>query len=96
MIEFIMSLDGWEVIGLLGAFTYTAAYIFAAYDWITSHSPLYYFLNMSAALMVLVSLMQHYNLASVVIQVFFVTVSLVGIWRHLGRQEGSPKAGLRQ
>lgn len=96
MVDFVASLDGWEIIGLLGAFIYTAAYVFAAYDWITSHSPLYYFMNMAAALMVLISLVAHYNLASVVIQVFFVTVSVVGIWRHIGRENGPTGAEVRR
>lgn len=88
MFDFISDLDRWEIIGLFGAFTYTAAYVFAALDWVTSKSPYYYLMNMVAAGLVLCSLYVHYNVASVVIQIFFVTVSFVGMWRHIGIQAG--------
>ena len=74
--------DRWEIVGLIGALTYTSAYILAAYDILTSKSRYYYLLNLIAALLVLCSLYMHYNLASVVIQIFFASVSLVGMWRH--------------
>ena len=95
MFDFASGLDRWEIIGLLGAFTYTAAYVLAALDWVTSKSPYYYLMNMVAAGLVLCSLYVHYNVASVVIQIFFVTVSFVGMWRHIGTHSRSHESTAR-
>ena len=82
-----LTFDVWEIIGLTGAITYTLAYILTAYDILTSRSPYYYLMNMAAAIMVMVSLYAYYNLASVVIQTFFISVSMIGLWRHVDKRK---------
>ena len=79
----IIQLTTSETIGLGGALLYSVCYLLSAYDRLPSQSPLYYVSKLTAALMVLISLSQNFNLASAVIQVFFITVSLIGIARHL-------------
>ena len=75
-----------ELIGLGGALLYSVSYLLAAYDLLPSQSPLYYGSKLAAASMVLISLSQNFNLASAVIQVFFITVSMIGIFRHMDRE----------
>lgn len=72
-----------EAMGLTGAMIYSVSYLAAAYDRLPSQSPLYYASKLVAACLVLISLAQNFNLASAVIQIFFITVSLIGILRHL-------------
>lgn len=76
-----------ETIGLGGALLYSVSYMLSAYDRLPSQSPLYYLTKLVAAAMVLISLSQNFNLASAVIQVFFITVSLIGIYRHMDRKQ---------
>lgn len=72
-----------EMLGLSGAIIYSVSYLLSAYDRLPSQSPIYYVSKLVAAGLVLVSLYESFNLASVVIQVFFVVVSMIGIVRHL-------------
>lgn len=79
----------WETIGLSGAALYTLSYFLTAYDRLPSQSPLYYLCKLSAACLVLVSLTEKFNLASAVIQVVFISVSMVGIARHMDARRRS-------
>ncbi len=78
-----------EALGLLGATVYSVSYVLSAYDRLPSQSPLYYLSKLVAAVLVLISLSQNFNLASAVIQIFFVTVSVIGIFRHLDARRRS-------
>ncbi len=93
----IIQLSTEQAIGLGGAVLYSVSYLLAAYDRLPSQSPLYYVSKLVAATMVLISLSQNFNLASAVIQVFFISVSLIGIRRHLEaprrRSCGAARAG---
>lgn len=84
-----LNLSTQESLGLLGAMIYAGGYLMSAYDRLPSQSPLYYLSKLIAALLVLVSLAQSFNLASAVIQIFFVCVSIIGIFRHLDAQRRS-------
>ena len=75
-----------EACGLSGALLYSVGYVLSAYDKLPSQSPIYYVTKLSAAALVLISLMQDFNLASAIIQVFFIVVSLIGIARHFNPQ----------
>lgn len=75
-----------EACGLSGALLYSVGYLLSAYDKLPSQSPIYYLTKLSAAGLVLISLMQDFNLASAVIQIFFIMVSLIGIFRHFNPQ----------
>ena len=79
----ILHFSASDLIGLAGALVYSISYLLAAYDYLPSQSPLYYASKLIAAVLVLISLSQNFNLASAVIQVFFITVSLIGIHRHI-------------
>ena len=76
-----------QACGLSGALLYSVGYLLSAYDKLPSQSPVYYSLKLIAAALVLVSLASDFNLASAVIQVFFIAVSLIGIVRHFSPQK---------
>ena len=90
MVVSSVDLTWWELTGLLGACLYAVGYLCAAFDRLTSQTIQYYLIKMIAAVMVLISLTQSFNLASAVIQTFFIFVSLIGIARHMGRARGRP------
>lgn len=76
------SLDVWEVVGLLGAAIYCTNYTMMAFDVITSKKPRYYALQFLAASCVTLSLLMHFNVAALAIQLFFMIVSIVGFVNH--------------
>ena len=78
----LLSLEFWEILGLAGAGLYCGSYLLVALDRLTSASPTYYLFKLAGASFVLASLASSFNLASMIIQVFFVIVSLVGLYRH--------------
>ncbi|WP_296420669.1 CBU_0592 family membrane protein [Pseudooctadecabacter sp.] len=68
-----------DVIGVLGFALYVVNYALLTFNKITSQSHLYFWLNLAAASLVLVSLTQAFNLASVLIQLFWIALSLAAI-----------------
>ena len=83
-IFFTPNLDFWEYVGVLGAVIYAARYLLVAYDRLPSQCPAHYWSSLVAALLVMVSLYQSFNLPAALTQVFFVIVSIIGIARHSG------------
>ncbi len=81
-----IQLSASEALGLSGAVLYSVSYLLSAYDRLPSQSPIYYLTKLAAASLVLISLYQDFNLASAVIQVFFIVVSLIGVVRHFSPQ----------
>ena len=75
-----------QILGLIGAATYILNYLLLALRLRSSDSLGYFLRNLLAALLVLASLGHAFNAAVLVIQVFFVLVSLLGIASRLGGQ----------
>jgi len=78
-----------DAIGVTGFFFYLAAYLSLTLGWISAPSVWHFVLNLLAASCMLVSLSTNFNLGSVLIQVFWVCISLFGlsmIWRARGRR----------
>ena len=83
---FSLHIAFWDLIGLLGAAFYIAAYVLAALDMLPSQSWRFYFFNLVAGGLVLAGLMGgDFNLAAAVIQVFYAGVSVLGLVLHRGR-----------
>ncbi len=70
-----------EVCGLIGAAIYVMSYGLLSVGMVKGDSPLYILLNTVAALCVLLSLTEDFNLASAIIQVTWVGFSVIGIIR---------------
>lgn len=73
------SVDIYTAIGLAGFAAYVAAYGLLQLGRIDGNGVAYTLLNIVAAGLVLVSLLEDFNLASVLIQVTWITLGLVGI-----------------
>lgn len=68
-----------EAIGVAGFALYVINYGLLTFQKITSASNTYFVLNLAAASLVLVGLTHSFNLASALIQLFWIAISLVAI-----------------
>lgn len=68
-----------ETIGVIGFGLYVLNYTLLTLRYINGHDVAYFILNLLAATFVLVGLITSFNLASALIQVFWVAMSLIGI-----------------
>lgn len=71
-----------EVIGVAGFILYMLAYAMLQTGKITGHGYPYTLLNLIAASLVLTSLICQFNLASFLIQVSWITISVYGLMRR--------------
>jgi len=70
-----------QIIGLVGVAFYLGSYAALQTGLIRGSGYLYAFLNAIAATLVLISLFQDFNLTSAIIQIFWITISIVGMAR---------------
>ena len=70
-----------NMVGLMGASVYALGYSRVQFDRLDGNSPVYSLMQLIAACLVLFSLAFHFNVASITIQVFFITASIVGLIR---------------
>jgi len=75
-----------EISGLLGVAVYVSIYAALQLGQIDGNSLRYTLLNGTAASLVLISLWQDFNLASALIQITWISISVVGICRIAIRQ----------
>ncbi len=79
-----------EYVGVLGFGLYVMNYTLLTIRIIAGHSLLYFTINLTAALCVLIGLSVSFNLAAAMIQVFWVCMSLIGIALYLIRPPAEP------
>ncbi|MFK7836639.1 MAG: hypothetical protein AB8B60_10495 [Sulfitobacter sp.] len=85
MTPFALPLDLAELIGVLGFVLYVSAYSMLTLRVLSTKSVSYFILNLTAASCVLIGLTASFNLASALIQLFWVVMSLIGITLHILR-----------
>ena len=72
----------YDLVGLLGFGLYVVSYFLLTTHRLTSQTCTYFVINLIAATLVLVSLFGAFNLASLMIQVFWIVVSVLAISRR--------------
>ena len=72
-----------NVVGMTGTIIVVGTYFLLQLGKISSDSLAFNSLNLIGAILLLLSLLVHFNLASFVIEVFWILASLVGLWRYL-------------
>lgn len=90
MTEFLDSLTIADAVGSLGALIVVAAYFATQVRMINSDDLIFPVVNLVAALLIVYSLMHTFNLASMLIEGFWIIISVVGIIQHFrlrGRAE---------
>lgn len=90
MTHLLQSLTLAELIGAFGFMLYVAAYSLLTLRFLSTACITYFVLNLSAASCVLIGLTASFNLASVLIQLFWVAISLVGIALRLAQPAQDP------
>lgn len=84
----------YEVIGVAGFGLYVTNYTLLTFHKLHSHDALYFGINLVAATLVLVSLSSSFNLASAMIQGFWVVISSAAILIRLRRNwQAGPQKG---
>lgn len=71
-----------DVVGLVGVALLIVTYAMLQFDRIDPKGFWYSFNNMIVAVLVTVSLLYSFNLASMVIEVFWFSLSVYGIWNY--------------
>jgi len=75
----------YDIIGLMGVSLLISTYGLLQFDRIDPKGFWYSFNNMIVAILVTVSLLYNFNLASMVIEVFWFTLSVYGLLRYYGK-----------
>ncbi len=81
----------YEIIGLIGVAGYVSAFAALQLGQIDGNSRWYSLINILNATLVLISLSEHFNLASALIQIFWILFGAVGIalktWQNTRQPE---------
>ncbi len=78
------------LVGLGGTACVVGAYLTLQLGWLAAESWRYNLLNLFGAIGIALSLLVHFNLASMIIQLFWIGASLVGMVRLLRHRRTKP------
>lgn len=86
MVGIFADMQIYEIIGVSGFILYVANYFLLTAGKLATEQPLYFILNGLAASFVLIGLTSSFNLASALIQIFWIAISCWGIYLRFGRR----------
>ncbi|MDP2636370.1 MAG: CBU_0592 family membrane protein [Pseudoalteromonas sp.] len=72
-----------DIIGMTGTFLVVGAFFMLQLGKATPTGLLYNIMNLSGAILLLISLCYNFNLASFVIEIFWIAASLIGLYKYL-------------
>ncbi|REL31442.1 CBU_0592 family membrane protein [Thalassotalea euphylliae] len=75
-----------DIIGMSGTFLVVLAFFLIQLEKLSPKGMAYNLLNLTGAILLLISLCINFNLASFVIEIFWIAASLVGIYRYYQRE----------
>ena len=75
-----------DIIGMLGTANIVGAYMLLQFNRIDAKGLAFNCINLCGAILLLISLLVNFNLASFVIEVFWIAASLVGLVRYYQRR----------
>lgn len=80
-------MENWliDTVGLIGAFLVVLAYYLLQLERVLPQSLSYNIINLVGAALLLISLCFNFNLASFVIEIFWIAASLIGLWKYWRR-----------
>ncbi|WP_170786337.1 CBU_0592 family membrane protein [Ruegeria lacuscaerulensis] len=79
MADFITSLTLADAIGSFGALVVVAAYFATQMRMMNSDDLAFPILNLAGSILIVYSLLENFNLASMLIETFWILISLIGI-----------------
>ncbi|MCF6439584.1 hypothetical protein L1077_09105 [Pseudoalteromonas luteoviolacea] len=71
-----------DVIGMAGTFLVVGAFFLLQLEKVTPDGLKYNLMNLSGAILLLISLCYNFNLASFVIELFWIVASLIGLYKY--------------
>lgn len=74
-----------DTVGLMGTFLVVLAYYMLQLERVRLKSLSYNIINLVGAVLLLISLCFNFNLASFVIEIFWIGASLIGLWKYWQR-----------
>jgi len=83
-----MSYTWFDLVGNIGVFLVVLAFYLLQTERLNSRDIRYSLLNLVGAILLLTSLLFNWNLSSVIIELFWIGISLIGIFKHLTRKSG--------
>ena len=83
-----------DVVGTLGVGLILLCYFLIQTGKMSAENPYYSILNMLGAMMILLSLYFEFNFASVLIESFWVLISLIGVSRYLSNKKRTERINL--
>jgi len=72
-----------DILGMIGVFLVLVTYAMLQLEKLSSKSLMYSSVNLIGSVLILISLVYHWNLASVVIEIFWLLISAYGIGKCL-------------
>ncbi len=75
-----------QLLGLVGACNYILTYILLTTQRLDASTPPFFVMNLASSTMVLISLASAFNAAAMVVQTFWIMISLWGIGTRLRRR----------
>lgn len=78
-----------DLLGLLGVVIIIIAYVLIQTEKLATTKPIYSILNILGASLILFSLLFDWNLSAVLIEVFWILISIYGLARVLNKQKTS-------
>lgn len=76
-----------DIVGMTGTFLVVGAFFLIQIERLDPKGLEYNLMNLSGAILLLISLCINFNLASFVIELFWIAASVVGIYRYFDRQK---------
>ena len=78
-----MKYDFFDLVGNIGVAIMIVTYLLLQLNRLDSNAPAYSLLNAFGAALVILSLSVNFNLSAFIMEVFWVLISLIGIYRYL-------------
>lgn len=72
-----------DIIGMTGTFLVVGAFFMLQLGKANATSLLYNMMNLTGAILLLISLCYNFNLASFVIEIFWIAASIIGLYKYI-------------
>lgn len=80
-----------DLFGNIGVILIISAYLLLQINKVSSNDILYSIMNLSGASFVILSLIEDFNLSAFIIEVFWVAISMIGIYNYFFKKTRSKK-----